>query len=693
MDVVEYNLGVLAAALDVTEQTPWSVVVFQKPLGAGEEFTVEAVGKKWPSRGGRAEVVVPRGETVPYTVRAVGFEPIEGTVVAEGVNEEVLLPAFVEPNASRFTLDVLMDAAAETGKAFDSTVTISPATLGDCGYAKALLHVDTTLPGGGLLKFETSEAPAASFDNTGTWGTPGGFEVPADYTKTVVFSVTAEAAGSYIVNYKLVDEETGAVICAASGAVTVTATDVKLTVKATPGSATVKIDDVVQSSKTVKYGTTCTWSVENEGYITQSGSETLKADKQLDIALVSFAEDLSTKISKGGPVALAQDTTVSEPLEVSKDTQLSLGAHKITAVSTNAVVVNGGTLTLSAGVSGGIAGGSGGDVCAVVVNKSGTCVIESGEYTVGSDAKGEGNSTVYVVGGTLRITGGSFKSETAFQDKYWPVNVKNKSNGTVEISGGRFYKFDPSKGDNQEGGKSFVAEGYKVKKSGDWYEVVAAAEAVTVTTGEDLAYALTQGGEITTEGAVEISERLVVGVNDTKITLGGDLTNTGDRAFDITATGVELNLAGHSVLSAGEGVVAKQSATVTVKGNGTVKSATGDGSGYALCSLSGAVLTVEDGTYYAGGSGNSCVYAQGGTINIGGGSYECKGPYTDGKYYVLNVNDQELESSTISLTGGRYHKFDPAGGDNYHPEEIFVAPGYKSESEGDDWYVVVSNEN
>ena len=101
-----------------------------------------------------------------------------------------------------------------------------------------------------------------------------------------------------------------------------------------------------------------------------------------------------------------------------------------------------------------------------------------------------GNSTVTINGGIFRqvgvpaddpcdliyadgsaqieINGGTFRATQPERT----LNCKDGSNAKITVKGGSFYKYDPSHptlGDNEV----FVAAGYHVEKSGDWYKVVA----------------------------------------------------------------------------------------------------------------------------------------------------------------------------------------------------------------------------
>lgn len=62
----------------------------------------------------------------------------------------------------------------------------------------------------------------------------------------------------------------------------------------------------------------------------------------------------------------------------------------------------------------------------------------------------------------------------AYKDKYWTINKIDKyKDALIEVTGGKFYKFDPSNGMTENPGQNWVASGYKSVQDGDWYKVVA----------------------------------------------------------------------------------------------------------------------------------------------------------------------------------------------------------------------------
>lgn len=63
----------------------------------------------------------------------------------------------------------------------------------------------------------------------------------------------------------------------------------------------------------------------------------------------------------------------------------------------------------------------------------------------------------------------------AYKDKYWTINKIDKyKDALIEVTGGKFYKFDPSNGMTENPGQNWVPDGYKSVADGDYYKVVKA---------------------------------------------------------------------------------------------------------------------------------------------------------------------------------------------------------------------------
>ena len=179
----------------------------------------------------------------------------------------------------------------------------------------------------------------------------------------------------------------------------------------------------------------------------------------------------------GDTVKLVSDITTNTTIAVTgnKAITIDFGTYTLTGASGVQVLHVGGTanVTLTA-TTGGINGGSGGNNVAIIAKENATINITSGNYTVGGDANGSGNSTVYVVGnGKVNISGGTFSSEKTYQDKYYVLNLYNSDTGSISVTGGTFVGQNPGDGDDNKGG-TFLAPGYTAKElEGDKYQVIA----------------------------------------------------------------------------------------------------------------------------------------------------------------------------------------------------------------------------
>lgn len=98
LDVVAYNISILAEVAGVEFEEPQTAVVFQSSLGAipaGFKVTISSVA--YESVEDRAVAILKSGESVSYKAEADGYTAIEGTIVPDGVNQVVYLPWAVAP--------------------------------------------------------------------------------------------------------------------------------------------------------------------------------------------------------------------------------------------------------------------------------------------------------------------------------------------------------------------------------------------------------------------------------------------------------------------------------------------------------------------------------------------------------------------------------------------------------------------
>lgn len=181
-----------------------------------------------------------------------------------------------------------------------------------------------------------------------------------------------------------------------------------------------------------------------------------------------------------------------------------------------------------------------------------------------------------------------------------------------------------------------------------------------------------------------------------KVTLSEDVTLTTPLA--VTADMI-LDLNGKTIKGEGlsdRGVIeVTNNATVTIKGDGTVITS----SAYPVL-VDGGTLNLEGGSYTATNS-TQAVYVRKGVANISGGYYNVDSKYNSTSYvdgngngkYVLNCLDTDYKNGTakIVVTGGTFCKFDPANNVAESANTNFVADGYKTLQDGDNYVVVADN--
>ena len=98
LDVMAYNISILAGKAGVNFEEPQTAVVFQSSLGAipaGFKVTISSVA--YESTEDRAVAILKSGEEVSYKAEADGYVAIEGALVPEGINQVIYLPWAVAP--------------------------------------------------------------------------------------------------------------------------------------------------------------------------------------------------------------------------------------------------------------------------------------------------------------------------------------------------------------------------------------------------------------------------------------------------------------------------------------------------------------------------------------------------------------------------------------------------------------------
>ncbi len=289
--------------------------------------------------------------------------------------------------------------------------------------------------------------------------------------------------------------------------------DLEFTVKAADGSTRtlpVSAVPVQRNYRTNIYGSLLTNSVNINVEIVPDFE---KPDYEMDdVARVVAA------LSAGHSVKLDKDLTPGKTMAIDlKDgasVTLDLNGHTIANTTDvwsgndwSLISVRGnGTLT----IKGGTLKAKENDCFAMdVFDKTANLIIEDGKYI--------GNAhTVYVYEGNLKIKGGEFSiQQLSSQGNYeFTINCYDSSYksgiATVEISGGKFLKFNPGDNRAEGNGTNFLAPGYKAEAEGDYYKVVSIP---AVTTQADF------------ENAVKIEGASVVVGKNLTVTLPQDIAN------------------------------------------------------------------------------------------------------------------------------------------------------------------------
>ncbi len=372
---------------------------------------------------------------------------------------------------------------------------------------------------------------------------------------------------------------------------------------------------------------------------------------------VSALEDI-----KEGEVTLSEGVLVYNP-----------GEYAVKASGANTVV------NITDGI---YDGGRGGDnICLVAINGA-TVNVYGGTFTVGGDANGLANSTVYAAGGNFNIYGGFFKSECTYQGKYYVLNKLNNSTSSITVYGGTFVNQNPADGDDSVVGDTFVAEGYTVvsKKVGNdtWYTVVAQPENKAALTN-----VFAMGGNI------EVNNDIVYGeVEDTVADMVVISKPTTLKLYKKLISPDDMGNNGKNFCA----LVVDADTTINATEEGGID--TGKNGGYGINVRNGATLTINGGYYYGGGT---TVQVQKGTLVINGGFFACE-PYSDAKYgykFLINCIDAAWKdgSAKIVITGGTFVNFDPMDSASENPRGNFLGEGYKTvkteQANGDVWYTVV----
>ena len=237
-------------------------------------------------------------------------------------------------------------------------------------------------------------------------------------------------------------------------------------------------------------------------------------DNDIDLVNIKNVESLKALFATGGEATLAADLVLDEAVAVmpGKEVTLDLNGKTIKNNSNSVALDVYGSLVFNG--EGTIDGGEGGDNVAVWSRPGAKLTINGGTYTVGADANGSGNSTIYTTGGDVIINGGTFSTAAKYGGRYWTINKQNGSTGKVEIYGGTFPGFDPAN-PNTDDAASYLAPGYiSVETNGVW-TVVRGDKPVAMTAAELQAYITAFSSAGSGDNVIEIRKDIVLKEGET----------------------------------------------------------------------------------------------------------------------------------------------------------------------------------
>lgn len=259
-------------------------------------------------------------------------------------------------------------------------------------------------------------------------------------------------------------------------------------------------------------------------------------DKVYDLDNINSAGALAALFANGGSGKLTEDVDVETFINVpsGKTVTLDMNGHKIENtvdlwdINNAVVTIDGGNLIIKGS---GLIKAKENDCYVFNVKGAGSLIIESGEFV--------GNvSVIQVQEGSVEVRGGKFSLTQTWPEVGngydYTINLIDKAgkegNATAKVSGGSFYKFDPSDNNSENPKKNYVAVGYKSTLVGDYY----------VVTKEDVTPVADQEGintAISGEGTSKDKPITVELQSNTTVTLDNGIANEGDKSRNITFVG------------------------------------------------------------------------------------------------------------------------------------------------------------
>ena len=339
--------------------------------------------------------------------------------------------------------------------------------------------------------------------------------------------------------------------------------------------------------------------------------------------------------------------------------------------------VQSGTLNISGSGSVNAIGGSDYDM-AVFANGSGKVNISGGKFT-NEGKENAGCDLIYVRDqAEVAITGGEFEAGNLSDDvgyQYVALNLRDadRSTASISVTGGKFYKFNPANNVSEGALTNFTANNTMVAVSGSndakIYEVIDLSNGYTMTSDIEIATPIT----INTAGSINFNL--------------GTYSLTNKTAYDYDACGETECY-----------VFEVQSGTLSISGNGSVNAIGGSDYDMAVFANGSGKVNISGGKFINEGKENAgcdLIYVRDqAAVAIAGGEFEAGNLSADvgNQYVALNLRDADRSTASISVTGGKFYKFNPANNVSEGANTNFVAEGYSSYIDGDYYKVSATSE-
>ena len=378
----------------------------------------------------------------------------------------------------------------------------------------------------------------------------------------------------------------------------------------------------------------------------------------------------------GGEVTLSEDVVLTSSLIIQANATINLNGYSI----------KGGKEYVN--------GMSGSDISAITVDNGASLVID-GEGSIEGTQYGiyvkEGTltvkaadvkaitSAVQVYRGTANLEGGIYSNSSS--DKRYTINCIDSAwksgNAKVNISGGRYYMFNPENNAAEGAGTNFLVEKRSVAVDGDWYVVTEGA--VTVDNAVDFESAVETSTaskvivteDITIDGAFTLENRgaltIDMGENSLK---GGDYVGNVLYATQLTMENGEF---------AGGFQTVYDGAKLIFNGGKINVTSTSTSGRYCFYVNNNAEVVINGGEFsFAKKDGKrSYIYAaNGATVYVKGGVFGKPSTHKDYKNDPIKLGT----GGEVIISGGTF---------GFNPES-WLATGYKAEYNDTDktWTVV-----